>query len=158
MGGSTFNKILVCLDGSRFAEQIMPHVLEAALAIKSKIILLQVLSIPGVLTPDIPGFSGVPVRSSSMLEQLRKDENKAKDYLKHVAQPLRKQGLRVKCVTLEGPPDSTITSYANENNVDLIAIATHGHSGLRHVLFGSVAEAVVRESRVPILMIRPKHP
>ena len=151
-----FNKILVCLDGSRFAERIIPYFLEEALAFKSKVILLQVLNIPGMLTPEVPGFPGVPMHTSSMPEQLRKDRDEAKDYLKHVAQPLREQGLHVKCVTLAGPPSPTITSYANENNVDLIAIATHGHSGLRHVLFGSVAEFVVRESRVPILMIRPK--
>jgi len=158
MRGSMFNKILVCLDGSSFAERIIPYVLEEALAFKSKVILLQVLSIPGIVTPGIPGSPGVPMHSSSMLEQLQKDRDEAKDYLKRVAQPLREQGLHVKCVTLEGPPGSTITNCANENNIDLIAIASHGHSGLRHVLFGSVAEFVVRESGVPILMIRPKRP
>ena len=152
-----FKKIMVALDGSKFAEQIIPYVLEEALAFKSKVILLQVLSIPGISTPGIPGFPGVPMRSSSMPDQIRKDKDKAQDYLKHVAQPFLEQGLRVKCVTLEGPPGSVITSYANENKVDLIAIASHGHSGLRHALFGSVAEFVVRESGVPILMIRPKH-
>ena len=60
------------------------------------------------------------------------------------------------CKTLIGSPGPTIISYANESNIDLIAIASHGHSGLRNILLGSVAEYVVRESGLPILMIRPK--
>ena len=153
-----FNKILVCLDGSQLAEQIMPYVLKEALAFKSKVILLRVLSLPYVMTPEIPGSPGVPVLSSSAADKLAKHEDAAKDYLEHIAQPLRKNGLRVDCVTLEGLPGSTIAEYANKNKVDLIAIATHGHSGLRHALVGSVAEFVIREVDVPILMIRPKHP
>ena len=98
------------------------------------------------------------MRTSPMLDQLRKDEDKAKDYLEHVAQQFREHRVHVECVTLEGSPGPTITSYANENNIDLIAIATHGYSGLRHILFGSIAEFVVRESTLPLLMIRPKHP
>jgi len=158
MEGSMFNKILVCLDGSGFAEQIMPYVLEEALAFESKVILLQVLSVPGILTPAIPGSPGTPVHTSSMLKKLQENQDKAKDYLEQVAQPLREQGLDVECITLEGSPGSMITSYASENDVDLIAIATHGHTGMRHVLFGSVAESVVRESAMPLLMIRPRFP
>lgn len=152
-----FNKILVCLDGSGLAEQIMPYVLEEASAFRSNVILLQVFSIPGVPTPSIPGFPQTQVRTTSMLKRLREDEGKAKEYLERVAQPLRKRRLHVECITLEGLPGPTIASYADENNVDLVAIATHGHSGIRHVLFGSVAEYVVRESGVPLLIIRPKH-
>lgn len=152
-----YNKILVCLDGSGFAEQIIPYVLEEALAFKSKVILLQVFSIPGIPTPAIPGSPGSQIRTASMLKRLQENESKAKDYLERVAQPLRKRRLHVECIMLEGSPGSTITSYANENNVDLIAIATHGHSGIRHVLLGSVAEHVMRESGVPLLIIRPKH-
>ena len=151
-----FKKILVCLDGSQFAEQIIPYALEEALAFKSNVTLLRVVGIPGIVAPNIPGFPGVPAHSSSMAEQHQRDREEAKDYLKRVAQPFHERGLHVKSVTLEGPPGSTIINYASENNIDLIAIASHGHSGLRHILFGSVAEFVVRESGIPILMIRPK--
>ena len=150
-------KILVCLDGSKFAEQIMPYVLKQATALNSKVILLQVLSIPGIQAPAIPGFPAVPMRSSSMLEQLQKDKDKAQDYLENLAQPLSKKGIHVESITLEGSPGPAIINYANEHKVDLIAIATHGRSGLRHALFGSVAEIIVRESGLPILLIRPKN-
>jgi len=151
-----FKKILVCLDGSKFAEQIIPYVREEALALNSKVILLQVLNIPGIPAPAIPGFPAVPVRSSSMLEQLQKDKDKAQEYLDKLAQPLRKKGIRVECITREGSPGATIIDYINTQKVGLVAIATHGRSGLRQVLFGSVAEFIIREAGTPILMVKPK--
>jgi nucleotide-binding universal stress UspA family protein len=151
-----FKKILVCLDGSEIAEKIIPFVREEALAMGSRVILLRVVSIPSNLTLDIPGFPAVPFKTSSMPEQLKKEDGMAKAYLKKVAQRLRERGIKVMSKTLVGPPGPTIISYANENKIDLIAIASHGHGGLRNFLFGSVAEYVVRESVLPILMIRPK--
>jgi len=151
-----FKKILVCLDGSEIAEKIIPFVREEALATGSKVILLRVVSIPGDLTLDIPGFPAVPFHRSSMPEQLKKEDNMAKAYLRKAAQRLREQGIKVMSKTLLGPPGPTIISYASENKIDLIAIASHGHGGLRNFLFGSVAEYVVRESVLPILLIRPK--
>ncbi len=130
--------------------------IEEALAIGSEVILLRVVSIPSNLTLDIPGFPAVPLRSSSVPEQLKKEDNIAKTYLTQVSHPIRDQGIQVGCETLIGSPGPTIISYANENNIDLIAIASHGHSGLRNVLLGSTAEYVIRESGLPILMIRPK--
>ena len=123
---------------------------------KSKVILLQVVSIPSNLTLDIPGFPAVPLHNSSLPEQLKKEDSVAKAYLKQVAQPIRERGIQVVCKTLIGSPGSTIISYANESKIDLIAIASHGHSGLRNLLLGSVAEFIVRESGLPIMMIRPK--
>jgi nucleotide-binding universal stress UspA family protein len=151
-----FKKILVCLDGSEIAEKIIPFVRDEALAIGSRVILLRVVSVPSNLTLDIPGFPAVPLRLSSMPEQLKKEDNIAKAYLKKVAQRLREQGIKVTSKTLLGPPGPTIISYASESNADLIAIASHGHGGLRNLLFGSVAEYIVKESVLPILMIRPK--
>jgi nucleotide-binding universal stress UspA family protein len=152
-----YNKILVCLDGSGFAEQIIPYVLEEALAFKSKVVLLQVFSLPSIPVPTIPGSTVTQVRTTSMLKRLQESEDRARDYLERVAEPLRKRRLQVECVTLEGLPSSTITNYAKEYKVDLIAISTHGHSGVRHILFGSVAESVVRDSEIPLLIIRPRH-
>ena len=53
-----------------------------------------------------------------------------------------------------GPPAQRIVEYANENDVDLIVIGTHGHTGLRRVLMGSVAESVVRKAECPVLAIK----
>ena len=151
-----FKKILVCLDGSEIAEKIIPFVRDEALAVGSRVILLRVVSIPSNLTLDIPGFPAVPLNLSSMPEQVKKEDTVAKAYLRRVAQPLREQGIKVTGKTLLGPPGPTIISYASEIHADLIAVASHGHDGLRKFLVGSVAEYVMRESVLPVLMIRPK--
>ena len=151
-----FKKILVCLDGSEIAERILPFVKEQAQAMGSEVILLRVVSLPASLTLGVPGFPSVPFHTSAMPEQLKKEYGIAETYLKQVAQPVRDQGIKVKCETLLGLPGPAIIGYANENNVDQIAISSHGHSGLRNVLLGSVAEYILRESALPILMIKPK--
>ena len=81
----------------------------------------------------------------------------AEAYLEQVAQPLREKGLDVECVILSGAPGDTIISYAHENEVKLIAIATRGRSGLGRLAFGSVADFVLRESELPILVMKPLH-
>ncbi len=152
-----FEKILVCLDGSSRAEQILPYVSEEALHFGSKVVLLKVITLPStVITPAVPGAPGVTGSAPEIvLEQIHKQEDEALVYLEAVAQPLRKKGLEVECVTLQGAPGEAIISHADENEVGLIAIATHGRSGLGRMVFGSVADFVLRESGLPVLVIKP---
>ncbi len=149
-----FKKMLVCLDGSKLAEQILPYATEEALRLGSKLVLLQVIV---VQTPPVvaAGASAYAVKAAE--QQFERDETEAKAYLEGLAQPLREMGLDVECVTLRGLQiGQTIIDYANDHKVDLIAIATHGRSGLKRLVFGSVAEFVLRESGLPILLIKPK--
>jgi nucleotide-binding universal stress UspA family protein len=139
-----FKKILVCLDGSKLAEQVLPYATDVALGCGSKMVLLQVVASGVSISP------GVSVQTPLSLEQ------DAKDYLAGVASSLMMGGLSVEWTAVEGKPGEAIIKYANETGVDLIAIATHGRSGLRQVVFGSVAQHVVRESGLPILLTRPK--
>jgi nucleotide-binding universal stress UspA family protein len=97
------------------------------------------------------------VHGEVTLEHIRKEEGDARKYLDRIARPLRERGLTVKIAVLPGPPmGDAIVSYARENDIDLIAIATHGHSGLREVLLGGTADYLIRESGLPILMVRPR--
>jgi nucleotide-binding universal stress UspA family protein len=155
-----FNRILVCLDGSQLAEQILPYATEEALRFKSRVVLLQVVSISTTLvTPGIPGAPSVPVHGEVTLENIRREEDEARSYLEKMAKPLREKGLTVKTEVLPGPPvGDAIVSYARGNKIDLIAISTHGHSGLREAVFGSTADHVLRESGLPVLLVRPKKP
>lgn len=149
-----FRKILVCLDGSKLAEQILPYAMEAALRLGSKLVLLQVIV---VQTPPVvaAGASTYAVKAAG--QQIEKDETEAKAYLDDLAQPPREMGLDVECVTLRGwQIGQTIIDYAEDHKVDLIAIATHGRSGLKRLVFGSVAESVLRGSGLPILLIKPR--
>jgi nucleotide-binding universal stress UspA family protein len=151
-----FKRILVCLDGSRLAEQIMPYATEEAIRFQGKLVLLQVVQEPVAFSPGIPGEAPVPVQTGVMVEETKEALNRAKDYLEKLAEPLRKKGIQVKTVAIPGRADEAILDYANTNSMNLIAIATHGRGGLRRAVFGSVADHVLRESGLPVLVIRPQ--
>jgi nucleotide-binding universal stress UspA family protein len=149
-----FEKILVCLDGSRLAEQILPYAMEQATRFHSKVILIQAYTIPSSIAAA--EAQAAPVNSDLMQEEAQRLEAEAKAYLEKVAAPLREKGLDVACITLQGTAGDAIVGYAQNEPVDLIALATHGHSGLGRVIFGSVADHVLRESGLPILVIKPQ--
>lgn len=152
-----FHRILVCLDGSGSAEQILAHAREQALAFGAELVLLQVVPQPVAFAPGIPGTVSVPAQTDAiMIEVAKQASSRAKDYLEELAAPLRERGLRVETVSIIGRAGDTIVDYAAKNNIGLIAIATHGRSGLGRAVFGSVADQVVRESGLPILLIRPQ--
>jgi len=151
-----FEKVLVCLDGSPLAEQILPYIL-AESSCFGKVIMLKVLLPPETSLPlGVPGAPGVPVHTEGMFEHFLKELEETPTYLEEKAQLLRKKGLDVECVVLQGRPGETIVNYAKDNKVKLIAIATHGHSGLRQIAIGSTAEFVLRNSGMPLLLLTPK--
>jgi nucleotide-binding universal stress UspA family protein len=151
-----FEKILVCLDGSKLAEQIMPYATEEALRFRSTLVLFQVVPEPIAVSPGVPGAAPVPVQTETMHEEAQKALDEAKDYLEELAMPLRDKSIQVEAVTIPGRAGEAVVSYANSNNLDLIAIATHGRSGLGRAVFGSVADFVLRESGLPLLVIKPQ--
>ena len=149
-----FKKILVSLDGSKLAEQILPYAEAQALQFDSRLVLLQVIT---VSSAAIAGVGPVPSSGEIIAEQFNIAEQEAETYLKNIAQSLEAKGVKVEAVTLQGAQlGEGIVDYANNNDIDLIAIATHGRSGLGRAVFGSVADYVLRHSRIPILVIKPK--
>jgi nucleotide-binding universal stress UspA family protein len=114
-----------------------------------------VSTIPTVIAPGVPGASGGPIYTKGEIEREQKDEKMGQNYLEHIAKPMQSAGIKVECVVLAGMPGETIVSYAEANEIDLIAIATHGRSGVRRLIFGSVADFVLRNSHLPILLIKP---
>jgi nucleotide-binding universal stress UspA family protein len=151
-----FERILVCLDGSKLAEQIMPYATEEAIRFQGKLILFQVVQEPITFSPGFPGEAPVPIETDAMIERTKEALNRARDYLESLAAPLRKKGIQVETVAVPGKPGEAILDYANTNSIGLIAIATHGRGGLRRALFGSVADQVLKQSGLPILVIRPQ--
>jgi nucleotide-binding universal stress UspA family protein len=151
-----FEKVLVCLDGSPLAEEILPYITKEARHF-TKIILLEVLNEPVVDLPiGIPGETMMRVQTKTMMQNFRKAVTEdAPAYLEKKAQPLRDKGMDVECVVLEGAPAQSIIDYAHENEIGLLAIATHGHSGFREVVMGSTAEYLLKQSGLPMLMVKP---
>jgi len=146
-----FEKILVCLDGSELSEQIIPFVIEQAKQFNSKVVLVQAIATPS----SVPTATG-SVSGPALKEQINAQEHKAKNYLSGIALKLGDDGIEVEYSTLKGSPGHSIVDYAHENEVSLIAIATHGHSGIKRAVLGSVADYVIRQSHLPMLVIKPK--
>jgi nucleotide-binding universal stress UspA family protein len=151
-----FEKMLVCLDGSPLSEQIVPYALKQAQLSHCEVVLLHVISEPFLIMPGVPGAPGYPVQTDSMVKQLGQDLENARKYLNHIALSFRKLGLKVTSITLEGPAGELIVKYANENKIDLIAIATHGRSGITRAVMGSVVDYVLKEVTLPLLLIKPQ--
>jgi len=152
-----FKKILVCLDGSKLSEQILQYASEEALHGEGKeLVLFRAVPLSHSTTIAVPGvISSIPPTPPGP-QQLAAEETEAREYLKEKAAALKKIGIETQYVVLVGNSGEEIVNYANKNNVDLIAIATHGRSGIKRILFGSVTEHVIKNSKIPILLIKPK--
>ena len=129
-----YTKVLIPLDGSSLAEQILPYARFFAEAYGIPMELLRV-SDPDIRTPFWPPLP-------------------AKEYLQEVAGALPRS-LEVDCVEESGKPAEVIVERAKGDPACIIAMATHGMSAARRWLLGSVAEKVIHHSRDPVLVIRP---
>jgi nucleotide-binding universal stress UspA family protein len=140
-------RILVPLDGSPMAEQILPTVTTVAQALSTELILFQVsiVHVSGWMT----GEWYLPLQGA--LDTAEKD---AQAYLSAVAGRLEDQGLDVTTATSIGSVATCILEYAEANHVDLIAMCTHGRTGLARWALGSVADRVLRAGDIPILLVR----
>lgn len=155
-----FEKVLVCLDGSPLAEEILPYIAEESRHF-TRIVLLTVVDAPVVSLPiGVPGENMPAVKSDAMLRKFRNAVTKDRPkYLEKHARPLRAKGIDVEVVVLESAPQSsaagTILEYARENGITMLAIATHGHGGWRELTMGSTAEFLLKNSGLPMLLVSP---
>jgi nucleotide-binding universal stress UspA family protein len=142
-----YNKILVPLDGSELAECVLPHVKTIAAGCSTgNVVLLRIVEPLPAGTPPAVDFE--VVQKACVKE--------AEKYLARIQAKLSKEGLNAETKVLTGRPAETITDFTRREKVDLIALATHGRSGINRWVFGSVADKLVRSSSVPVLLIRPK--
>ena len=146
-----FDRILVCLDGSSLAEQVLPCATEMAERFGSKMILLRVIDLSGYIY-----LPGVVVFKPLLTSRNQRDEREAREYLERVALPLQEKGLEIASVVLQGLPGEFIVRYARENEIDLIAFTTRSDKKRRREDFGSVADFVLRSSNLPVLTVRPQ--
>ncbi len=146
-----YKNILVPLDGSDRAEAILPHVIDMAQCNQASVTLLQVIEREVVLvSPYDPLTSFEP---ENLIAQQITD---AEAYLDAHCAHLQELGITVQRLVRRGPVVETVIEIANETDIDLIAMASHGRSGLARVLFGSVATGVLQHARQPLLLIRSR--
>jgi nucleotide-binding universal stress UspA family protein len=145
-----YSKILVPLDGSKRAERILPHVEMLALQSKARLVLLQVV-LPKIVTD---GYNAILPEESMRENRRRFDESLV--YLNAVAGELREKGIHAIVVTETGPVVTTIIRVAGREQIDLIAMASHGRSGISQAFYGSVAAGVLNQVDRPLLIVRSR--
>jgi len=145
-----FDRILVPLDGSEYAERVLPYARALAAVFHSQIILLSIPEVPE------PGLYGT---MADVVAKLRaKAEAKSRAYLSAVAEVLREEGHAVEIVITGTDPARTILEVGEQRDVDLIMLSTHGHGALDRVFLGSTAERVVHHTQRPVFMLPiPEH-
>ncbi|MFC1951376.1 universal stress protein, partial [Chloroflexota bacterium] len=104
---------------------------------------------------SVPSATG-SITGPALKQQIEAQQQKAQGYLAKIAAQVADEGADSRYEAIMGAPGHSIVEYARENKMELIAIATHGHSGIKRAVLGSVADYVIRESRLPILVIKPK--
>jgi len=139
-------RILVPLDGSPTSEAVLAHALAQAKADGSEIVLLQVANSTGEI------FNAPSIAGTDLSEVEKAEES----YLETMLAKLKNEGANVSAEVREGPIAETIVAVAAEMNVNMIAMSTHGRSGLQKLLMGSVTERVIKNSPVPVMVIRPQ--
>ncbi len=147
-------RILITLDGSLLAEQAIPPALELARAVNARIILLRVNEIVPVNPVEvaITWDWDIPEPEQKLLNERRRS---AESYLKEVVTRFDLSDCEVETIVLDGTPVDRIQEFARLYGIDLIAMSTHGHTGLRRWLYGSVSSKVMRGSHCSMLIVRP---
>lgn len=167
-----FKKILVPCDGSDLAQRaVFPRVEDLGKQVGAEVIILRVI-------PSPPGRSGTAFRAGAPQmpislpetpedariarhpiyrdQEIASAEDEARRSLTKAEAMLRDKGVKVRSQILLGDPAEEIIDYAENEGVDLIVMCSHGASGIRRWVFGSVTEKVLRGTATPVLVIRPK--
>ena len=141
-----YQKVLVPLDGSELAECALPHVRNLLrCGYTAEVTLLNVIEFPSLYIAKGYDLTVIQTLISKSVQE----------YFANLETLLRGEGVKVKSVILAGNAPQKIIRYARENDIDLIVIATHGYTGMKQLMFGSVALKVLHDAHVPVLLIRP---
>ena len=153
-------RIQVPLDGSDLAEAALPYAKDLASRLSGSIHLVRVVPLARQLAASsfagsggIDGMSALDVKAIDEAVELQMQE--ARSYLEKLGRNLKKKGLKVDWEVRQGNAADEILQCVQEHGIELIAISTHGRSGLGRLVFGSVCDRVVRDAGIPVLVIKP---
>ena len=146
-----YDIILVPLDGSKRAEKILPHVEELAQRYTAKVVFLQVVH-PFPIIAEPRGAAYLELADQA-LEQRTKQ---AEAYLDGLAEEFREKGIEALTRAVNGPIVGEILDIADREGADIIAMASHGRTGVSRAFYGSVAAGVLHSVDRPLLLIRSR--
>jgi nucleotide-binding universal stress UspA family protein len=144
--------ILLPTDFSECGDYALPYAASLARTFGASILCVHVIE------PMVPavGYSGMtePLPLADITEQLQDSASRA---LPKIAEREECAGLDVQELIVQGEAAAEIVRVAKERNIDLIVVSSHGRTGLGRMLFGSTAEAIVRHSSCPVMVVKPPH-
>jgi nucleotide-binding universal stress UspA family protein len=149
-----FSRVIIPLDGSKVGEAALPVIerLVDKLAPEAKVELILIGVITLLRHWVVVGEASAPVSYTE--EELELIKERVTDYLTKTGESLKSKGINVRTIVSSGNAADEIIKAAEENKADLIAMSTHGRSGLRRLAFGSITDKVLHRSHVPVLMVR----
>jgi glycine betaine transporter len=155
-----YEKIMVPLDGSRFSNRALQYAVDLAPRYDAALLLVEVIE-PATIIPavDPTGMSSTVTTKYTIetaVEQDKMNLSRAKRYLAGKVRDLKNKGISAEYRALQGEPADEIIKLGRKEKVDLIVMATHGRSGFRRAIMGSVADTVIRKSGDPVLVVRPR--
>ncbi|MCX9080727.1 MAG: universal stress protein [Candidatus Methanoperedens sp.] len=147
MASKFYEKILIATDGSEYTKNAVDYGIDIAKNTGAKLFAIYVV--------DTAAFASIPMDAAweSMYELLKQEGDLA---IKFVAERAEAEGMEVEGNLIEGHPADEIIRYSEKNSISVIVMGTLGKSGLDRFLLGSVAEKVVRNSKIPVLVVRGK--
>ena len=148
--GAEMTSLLAPLDGSDLAESVLPYVERLALSMSLRVTLVKALRLDNSSSAYLEGMA-YATDANIQLDV----EQESSEYLGEIAAGLREKGVQVDTRVILGTPASAIADYSHEIDCDVIAMATHGRSGLSRWVLGSVTETLVRTSGNPVLVVPP---
>lgn len=163
-----FKRLLVPLDGSRLSSRALKYAVEIAHRFDAEVLLLQVVepANPPVGTTGMGMSMGMGItlgnpKTTELVMQAAHEEDKrnasrARQYMSRKVRELKSQKIKASYHVEIGDPPEFIMSFARKKHADLIVMTTQGKSGLKRALLGSVADAVIRKSGVPVLTVGPQ--
>jgi nucleotide-binding universal stress UspA family protein len=146
---SLVQQILVPLDGSALAERALPEAQRLASINNAQILLVRVLQ-----TLDEESKRILFASPAIANDALERERSAAEQYLQGIATRLQASGVVAECEVRFGDPVPTILQVADEKQVSLIVMTTHGHTAIKQWFYGSVANKILRGAQCPILMVR----
>lgn len=142
-------KILAAVDFSPVTEPVLATLVQIAATFPAQVCLVHV-------APPDPAFVGYDAGPDVVRGQVAVEHHARHQQLQQLAERLRKAGVETTALLLQGATVVTIIAEAGRLSADLIVLGSHGHGAVYNMLVGSVAEGIVRASKVPVLLVPPQ--
>ena len=143
-----YTSILVPTDFSHCADKALEYGKDFAKRFNAQLHVLYVVE-------PIETFATINcVEQSVYIDIIREVHTSATERMNKLQADLKGFGYDAQCVVREGRPSETIVEYAKENSMSMICLATHGRSGLNHLLLGSTTEKILRKAECPVFVVR----